>query len=137
MAILEIFFYPSQSKHATSQCKRRIQTSWRTSSKTLDWTPISKLYFYIDYILIWIFSLTKYMIVSLLSQIVRINLNLIYNFLACMNILISMHKILYVFDDVRNKLVSAACALTLNVFIVANENHKRCLFRILSVNVPS
>ena len=41
-----------------------------------------------------------------------------------------------VFDDVRNKLVSAHCPVTVNVLTMTDENHKRCIFRILPVNVP-
>ena len=40
------------------------------------------------------------------------------------------------FDDVRNKLVSAHCTVTSNVLTVTDENHKRCIFPILPVNVP-
>ena len=42
-----------------------------------------------------------------------------------------------VFDDVRNKLISSHCTVTLNVLTVTDENHKRCIFQILLVNVPS
>ena len=35
-----------------------------------------------------------------------------------------------VFDDVRNKLVSAHCTVTSNVLTVTKENHKRCIFPI-------
>ena len=41
----------------------------------------------------------------------------------------------YVFDDVHNKLVSANCLVTSNVLTVTDENHKICIFPILSVNV--
>ena len=42
----------------------------------------------------------------------------------------------YVFDNVRNKLVSANCTATSNVLTVTDENYKRCIFPILSVHVP-
>ena len=41
-----------------------------------------------------------------------------------------------VFDDVRNKFVSAHCILTLDVLTVTEENHKRCIFLISPVNEP-
>ena len=41
-----------------------------------------------------------------------------------------------VFDDVRNKFVYAHWIVTSNVLTVTDENHKRCLFPILPVNVP-
>ena len=34
----------------------------------------------------------------------------------------------YVFEDVRNKLVTAHCTVTSNVLTVTDENHKRCIF---------
>ena len=34
-----------------------------------------------------------------------------------------------VFDDVRNKFVSAYCIVTSNVLTVTDENHKRCIFQ--------
>ena len=40
-----------------------------------------------------------------------------------------------VFEDVRNKLISAHCTVTSNVLTVTDENHKRCIFPILPVNV--
>ena len=40
-----------------------------------------------------------------------------------------------VFDDVRNKLISAHCTVTSNVLIETDENNKRCIFPILPVNV--
>ena len=42
----------------------------------------------------------------------------------------------YVFDDVRNKLVSNHCTVASNVLTVTDENHKQCIFPILQVNVP-
>ena len=41
-----------------------------------------------------------------------------------------------IFDDVRNKLVSAHCTVTSNVLTVIDENYKLCIFLILPVNVP-
>ena len=41
----------------------------------------------------------------------------------------------YVFDDVRNKLVSIHCNVRSNVLTVTDENRKRCIFTILPVNV--
>ena len=41
-----------------------------------------------------------------------------------------------VFEDIRNKFVSAHCIVTSNVLTVTNENHKWCIFPILPVNVP-
>ena len=75
-------FHSLQSKHATSQCKGRIQTSWRTSTKILDWNS----YFKVDFLhrfYRWIISLTNYMIASLLSLLHR---------LSCMNILCSLRE---------------------------------------------
>ena len=40
-----------------------------------------------------------------------------------------------VFDDIRNKLISAHCTVMLNVLTVTDDNHKQCIFPILSVNV--
>ena len=42
------------------------------------------------------------------------------------------------FDDVRNtwRVVLYQCIVTLNALTVTNENHKRCIFPILPVNVP-
>ena len=40
----------------------------------------------------------------------------------------------YVFEDVRNKLVSAHCAVKSNVLTVTDENHRRCIFPILTAN---
>ena len=42
----------------------------------------------------------------------------------------------YVFDDVRNKLVSNHCTVASNVLTVTDENHKQYIFPILQVNVP-
>ena len=33
-----------------------------------------------------------------------------------------------VFDDVRNKFVSADCIVTSTVLTVTDENHKRCMY---------
>ena len=41
-----------------------------------------------------------------------------------------------VLDDVRNKFVSAHCIVKSNVLTVIDENYNRCIFPILSVNVP-
>ena len=41
-----------------------------------------------------------------------------------------------VFDDVRNKVVSVHFTVTSNVMTVTDENHKRCIFPFLPVNVP-
>ena len=41
-----------------------------------------------------------------------------------------------VFDEVRNKLVSAHCTVMSNVLTVTDKNHKQCIFPILPVDVP-
>ena len=141
--------FTRQSKQAMSQWKGRIQTSRQMSSNALK--LLFKNWFSIHLVLHrlyrWIISLTKYMIASLLSLMFSINLNLIYNVYPAW--IFSVHCVKevdwkstlklefqsYVFDDLRNKLVSAHCTVTSNVLNVTDENHKRCIFPILPVNV--
>ena len=82
-------------------------------------------------------------ITSLLSQMLCISLNVIYNVYPAW--LFSVHCVqevglkiefrFYGFDDFRKKLVSGHYMS--NLLTVMSENHKRYIFRILPVNVPS
>ena len=114
-----------QSKHLTSQhyvqrqtCCRHRRKHWIDSNFEVGFQSI---YFYIEYVDF-----------KSLSSIHCVNTS----GLKVWNSTLKREFQSNVFDDVRNKLVSAHCPVTSNVLTVTDENHKRCVFPILPVNVP-
>ena len=145
---MEIYFVccfrPLQSKHSTSQYNMQRQTCCGRRQKTPNLqVDFQSVYFKIEYRFYYqINSIYKCFIIE--SNVLHWSVSY-WESLSGKNLLYSLreHKgietqlwkgnfnPINVFDDVRNKLVSAHCTVTLNVLTVTDENHKRCIFPIL------
>ena len=141
-----------QSKHSTAQCNVQRRTCCRRRRKYWIETPTFMLIFspftlHRLYIIFFqIKSLYKCVIIEcyVLHRSVSYWESLSCNFFSLFiakaqvdwNSTLKREFQSCIFDDLCNKLVSAHCTVTSHVLTVTDENHKRCIFPILPVNVP-